>query len=336
MSELVTINAETLYYMPLKKTEFLVERLLPKGLSILAGPSKCGKSWLALFLAHSIALGEPVWGRCTVQGDVLYLALEDTAERLQGRLHTITDKPAGNLELGVVADNIGDGLSEQIVAHIQKYPNTKLVIIDTLQKVRRKSGNNALQYANDYDDLSKVKEIADSLSIAILLIHHTRKTADNIDPFNEISGSTGIMGTADECFVMKKDARFSEKATLYITGRDVEQQELRMLFQDKRWEVEEELGPQDFLQEQIPEFIFRLVDFIKEQKQWKGTMAELLAEMNENEVIPNKASKYIAAYYGDALEPASIRYTSTRLAKGRVFSFSTSVDSADGVDEFYP
>ena len=48
-----------LEFMP---QEFVVRGLLPKGLSILGGAPKIGKSWLMLELALRVAKGEPMWG----------------------------------------------------------------------------------------------------------------------------------------------------------------------------------------------------------------------------------------------------------------------------------
>ena len=62
-----------------------------QGLHILAGSPKVGKSWLALWLAVTVAKGEPVWNMTTRQGTTLYLCLEDSVLRIQNRLFEITE-----------------------------------------------------------------------------------------------------------------------------------------------------------------------------------------------------------------------------------------------------
>ena len=71
-----TIDGETLMSTPMEPLSFVVDSLISQGLHILAGAPKVGKSWLALWLATTIAKGEPVWDLPTKQGTTLYLCLE--------------------------------------------------------------------------------------------------------------------------------------------------------------------------------------------------------------------------------------------------------------------
>ena len=90
MQELRSMNAEELTAIPLPPPDFVVDRLLPMGLSLLGGAPKAGKSWLVLLLAMRITQGLPIWDRDTMQCDVLYLCLEDTFPRIQQRLFQMT------------------------------------------------------------------------------------------------------------------------------------------------------------------------------------------------------------------------------------------------------
>lgn len=63
----------------------IVEGMLPTGTYILAGTPKIGKSFLMTQLCWSVAEGIPFLGLATRKSTVLYLALEDTQERLQSR-----------------------------------------------------------------------------------------------------------------------------------------------------------------------------------------------------------------------------------------------------------
>ena len=181
-----------------------------------------------------------VWGLPTPQCDVLYLSLEDTQRRIKDRLYNLTDSAPDNLYFAVTSGLIGGGLEEQITDFLTEHPATKLVIIDTLQKVRDSKGSagKAGMYGNDYDDIPSIKRIADGFNIAILLVHHLRKLQDSDDPFNDVSGSTGIIGAADTNFILRRK-RSGNAATLLVSGRDVEYQELTLQFNDLVWELAE-------------------------------------------------------------------------------------------------
>ena len=172
-NRLLTIDGETLMSQPLTPLNFVVDTLLSQGLHILAGSPKVGKSWLALWLAVTVAKGEAVWGMGVKQGTTLYLCLEDSTLRIQNRLFEITEDAPANVHFTTNSDTLGKGLEEQLCAFLSEHPDTVLVIIDTLQMIRGAGYDNT--YANDYRDLSALKRIADAHGIAILLIHHLRK-----------------------------------------------------------------------------------------------------------------------------------------------------------------
>ena len=134
-TKLNTIDAQTLMETDFQPPVEIIENLLFQGLHILAGSPKVGKSWLCLWLCLQIAKGEPVWGRDALQGNALYLCLEDTYHRLKSRIQKITDKPSENAHFAIEAGNIKNGLTEQIEEFITSYPNTRVVVIDTFQMV---------------------------------------------------------------------------------------------------------------------------------------------------------------------------------------------------------
>ena len=228
-NKLKTVDAETLLSTPMSKTMFIVDGLISQGVNVISGASKIGKSWLMLWLGLQVAQGNSIWGLPTLQCDVLYLSLEDTQRRIKDRLYNLTDSAPDNLYFAVTSGLIGGGLEEQITDFLTEHPATKLVIIDTLQKVRDSKGSagKAGMYGNDYDDISSIKRIADGFNIAILLVHHLRKLQDSDDPFNDVSGSTGIIGAADTNFILRRK-RSGNAATLLVSGRDVEYQELTL------------------------------------------------------------------------------------------------------------
>ena len=221
---------------PLTPLNFVVDTLLSQGLHILAGSPKVGKSWLALWLAVTVAKGESVWGMGVKQGTTLYLCLEDSTLRIQNRLFEITEDAPASVHFTTNSDTLGKGLEEQLCAFLSEHPDTVLIIIDTLQMIRGAGYDNT--YANDYRDLSALKHIADTHRIAILLVHHLRKMNDD-DPMNMISGTTGLSGATDSNFVLRKSQRRENTATLYCTGRDIPYRELALEFdgEDHVWKL---------------------------------------------------------------------------------------------------
>ena len=221
------ISAEELLSTPLPPVKWIIPGLLPAGLALFAGPSKAGKSWLTLWLCLQIAQGNPVWNREIEPRTVIYFSLEDTFNRLQSRIFQLIDggDAPERLILQTECPSIGQGLEEQVEALVHTYHDVGLIVIDTLQKVRLSDGNGGM-YANDYREAGALKKLADKYGICILLIHHLRKQSA-ADPFDQISGSTGLMGVADTSWVMQRK-RMSQTADILLTGRDMDDRTLHL------------------------------------------------------------------------------------------------------------
>ncbi len=278
-NKLITMDAGTLLTTPLPPTRFIASEFMPQGLHILAGAPKIGKSWLALQICLRVASGETLWNFPVTSGTVLYLCLEDSFSRIQNRLFDITDEAPENLRFATMSAVIGEGLESQIEDFLKTYPDSVLIVIDTLQRIR-KASTDANPYASDYRDIGILKQLADKHRIAILLIHHLRKMNDD-DPMNMISGTTGISGATDTNFVLKKDKRSGNTATLYCVGRDIEYRELQLEF-DKAahtWNllsdsVIDEPQPND-------EIITYLSAVMESILAFTGTATELAAEIEK-------------------------------------------------------
>ena len=276
-NRLLTIDGETLMSQPLTPLNFVVDTLISQGLHILAGSPKVGKSWLALWLAVTVAKGEAVWGMGVKQGTTLYLCLEDSTLRIQNRLFEITEDAPANVHFTTNSDTLGKGLEEQLRAFLSEHPDTVLVIIDTLQMIRGAGYDNT--YANDYRDLSVLKRIADAHGIAILLVHHLRKMNDD-DPMNMISGTTGLSGATDSNFVLRKSQRRENTATLYCTGRDIPYRELALEFdgEDHVWK----LLSDDCEQKEQPNerILFLLSELLRRQPEISAPAKALLEKID--------------------------------------------------------
>ena len=331
MGKIQLIDAETLYYKPLDHPKMLIDGVLSDGLAIMAGDSKIGKSWMVLWMCLQISKGEPVWGLPTRKTDVVYLALEDREWRVQQRMQDLTDTPPDNLHFGFSCGQLGAELESQIEDVLKDDPSTGLLFIDTLQMVRDNVSAKVNAYAQDYKDLSSLKKIADNHGICIFVVHHTRKERDGGNIFNDMTGSTGIMGVADTGMILRKEDRFGDNATLCITGRDVEEKKLKMQMCGVKWEITEELSADDLRKERIPDFVFKVVDFLFEHRQFEGTVTELLAAVGNTELKPNVASKYLTRFYSEVFASMGITYEYRKTAAARTISLMLN-DGADGND----
>ena len=156
-----TITAGALLATPIPPVKWIIPGLLPAGLAIFAGPSKAGKSWLTLWLCLQISQGKSVWGREIEPRTVLYFSLEDTLGRLQERLYQLVDaeEDPERLILQTESHGIGQGLEEQIVSFIHTYPDISLIVIDTLQKVRKGDQNGSMYVQRGVVKLSHQESI---------------------------------------------------------------------------------------------------------------------------------------------------------------------------------
>jgi len=314
MQKLQTIDADALLYEPLEKPQFVVDGLIPTGLILFCGAQKIGKSWLMLKLCLCVSQGLPLWEMPTTQGDVLYLCLEDTFSRIQDRLFQVTDEASGRLHFAVASGKLTDGLIVQLEDYLKDYPDSRMIVIDTLQKVRTASKDNA--YASDYGDISLLKEFADRHSLAVIVVHHIRKQKDS-DVFNMVSGTTGLTGSADSTFVLERENRALDAARLYVTGRDTPYQEFVLRFHDCTWELVEWKTQEQLAREAIPNVLFRVVDFMQDKTEWCGTATELIAAMGETETVPTVITKWLNEYRIPFLSENGIGYQYSRRKEGR-------------------
>jgi len=293
------IDGNTLMAQQYEPLQYAVEKILPHGLFILAGSGKIGKSWLSLDLCVNVAAGGRLWDFSSEQGDVLYLALEDNFPRLQDRLNKIeaASVDISRLKLTTAAFGISSGLLEQTHAHLSNYPDTKLIVIDTLERIRDTEFDKNI-YACDYRDMTTLRGITDKHKLTLLLIHHTRKLHDD-DPLNTLSGSMGLVGSVDGVFVLEKDTRTGQDAKLTIANRDTEGFCFKLQFDPEhcKWAFLGNYDPQaekKAEQAEKNEWLFLLVDEFL-QDEWSGTATELCNALKaidpDAEISPNTITK---------------------------------------------
>lgn len=209
---------------PEQPVRWAVPDLLPAGLTLLCGKPKMKKSWMALSIGIAIASGGRVLGHIPVeQGEVLYLCLEDGRRRLRSRATKVLMGGGQVDNFYFVTDwpKVDQGGMRMLESWLQQHPNTRLVVIDTLQKVRP-DRKGAGSYDDDYKALEDLQKLAVSTDIPFLVVHHLNKR-DVTDEADAISGTTGLTGSCDGWLILKRERRANE-GTLSINGRDIEEE----------------------------------------------------------------------------------------------------------------
>ena len=219
------------------------------------------------------------------------------------------------LHFATVANKIGNGLDEQLEFFINEHPDTKLIIIDTMQKIREVGGE-AYSYASDYEIIGKLKQFADKHSICVLIVHHTRKQPAG-DTFEMISGTTGLLGCADGSLLMQKKKRTALEATIDVVGRD-QQDQILYLIKDPNTQIwnldktETELHREP--PDPILEAVARLVTL--EQPEWTGSPSELAEALNTG-MAANALTKYLNVKCGRLMDEYGIVYENKAKHSGR-------------------
>ena len=313
---LYTVSMSELYETVYQSRPPVIDGLLYFGTYLFAGAPKVGKSFLMAQLAYHVSTGLSLWGYTVHKGTVLYLALEDDHRRLQGRLYRMFGMDGtDNLRFAIYAKQLGVGLEEQLKKFVREHPDTKLIIIDTLQKVRE-AGGDKYSYANDYEVVGKLKRLADDCGICLLLVHHTRKQQAD-DKFDMISGTNGLLGAADGAFLLQKEKRTDGSAILDVAGRDQQEQRLyltkdrdRLVWELERTETELWIEPPDPVLEAIAALV------TTDKPTWSGTATELVTALDVD-LKPNTLTMRLNVNAGRLLNEHSIQYENSRCHAGR-------------------
>lgn len=309
---LQTVSMTELYDTVYPPKTPVVDGFLYSGTYLFVGAPKVGKSFFMGQLAYHVAMGLPLWNYPVRKGTVLYLALEDDYARLQRRLSVMFGvECADNLYFATQARTLNEGLDGELEGFFKKHKDAKLIIIDTLQKVREVGGDR-YSYSSDYEIVTKLKSFSDKYGVCLLVVHHTRKL-ESEDSFEMISGTNGLLGAADGAFIMHKKKRTDNMAVMDIVGRDQPDQELTIEFDRERciWKfqkAETELWkqPPDPLLEAISELL------TEDKPEWEGTATELLKHLPDMQLSANVLSRKLNVINSRLLNEYGIFYDNKR------------------------
>lgn len=309
---LQTVSMTELYDTVYPPRTPVVDGFLYSGTYLFVGAPKVGKSFFMGQLAYHVAMGLPLWDYPVRKGTVLYLALEDDYARLQRRLSGMFGvECADNLYFATQAKTLNEGLDRQLEEFLKEHTDARLIIIDTLQKVREVGGDR-YSYSSDYEIVTKLKSFSDKYGICLLVVHHTRKL-ESEDSFDMISGTNGLLGAADGAFIMHKKKRTDNEAVLDIVGRDQPDQELTIEF-DRECCVWKFKKAETELWKQPPNPLLEAINnFLTEDKpEWEGTATELVSQLPDMQIQANVLSRKLNVVNSQLLNNYGIFYDNKR------------------------
>ena len=236
------ILAEVIAKEEFKPIDWLVENIIAPGLTIIAGKSKIGKSWLVLHLSYCIEKGEEFLGRKCAKGDGLHYSLEDGKRRIKTRWDKMCIQPDQTYyqfrDRKPKIPILTMGLEEEIEDWANNIPNPKMVVIDVYVKVKKTISKSLNAYENDNYNLQNLQTLAIKYNIGIVLVHHTKKGSEN-DVFDEINGSAGIQSNMDSMIVLASSRKAGNNSVFHCIPKDAEQLEFevgmneQMIWEDK-------------------------------------------------------------------------------------------------------
>ncbi len=315
---LQTVSMTELYDTLYPPKTPVVDGFLYGGTYLFVGAPKVGKSFFMGQLAYHIAMGIPLWDYPVRKGTVLYLALEDDYARLQRRLSQMFGiESADNLYFATQAKTLKEGLDGELEEFVKQHTDARLIIIDTLQKVREVGGE-TFSYSNDYEIVTKLKAFSDKYGICLLVVHHTRKMESG-DSFDMISGTNGLLGAADGAFIMQKKKRTDNTAVLDIVGRDQPDQELTIEFDRERciWKFKK---AETELWKQPPNPLLEAINGLltEDRQEWEGTATELLKLLPDMQLSANVLSRRLNVVNSQLLNDYGIFYDNKRGHERRI------------------
>jgi len=229
------INMLELRLKEIPPLKFAVEKILPEGLILFCGRAKSMKSWTMLLICYLVQNGLKFMDHETEQGDCLYLGLEDSERRLKDREKKLGVNTLTPPYVDVEAPYLNMGLEESLQNWIDSVNNPKLIVIDTLARVKAATGRNKAGTAYDHDNetLRSIQKLAVKNGVSIVLVSHLNKAPQDY-AFDKITGSTGLQGICDAMWLVER-GEHGAQSTFIGRGRDIMDFEYSLAWNDETW-----------------------------------------------------------------------------------------------------
>jgi hypothetical protein len=235
-----TITVLDLLLMQFDPIQFIIETILPVGLTIIAGLPKTGKSLLTVMMMLAVGKGLRLFVSLgTVKSEVLLISLEDRRRTIYNRVKKMMKRfpPTDQVQISTEWEKNFEENLDSLKNFLDDHPRVRLVIIDTLAFFTGKKVRGS--YFADYENVTKLRIIANERNIAILAVHHVKKTPQK-DWLSGLYGSHGIPGAADSLLYLER-MRGGKTANLHFTSRESEDGSINLKF-NKDYLIWEEAG----------------------------------------------------------------------------------------------
>lgn len=154
--------------------------LTANGLSVVYGPSNCGKTFFVSDLAMHVAAGRPWRGRRVAKGNVVYIAAEG-GRVIENRFEAMRQaKPelCNHSRFHLLPSAVDLSSVEDVTAICQLLPDCPLalVVVDTLARSIGEGDENSARDMSVF--VQNLDQIRERTGAHVLVIHHTGKDAD--------------------------------------------------------------------------------------------------------------------------------------------------------------
>lgn len=180
------------------------------GLTLLAGESGAGKSWLALDLALAVAAWEAqAWGRAAEGGSVLFFAADNS---IRSTHHRVVDlckgrdilPPDDTLTFDFDPLKLSAPAGPATIADAISQSKARLVVLDAIVRYMGEGDENS---AGDVGAImASLREIANRTGTAFLIVHHLRKvygdSRTRAKLADRVRGSGDFIGSVDSALVV--------------------------------------------------------------------------------------------------------------------------------------
>jgi hypothetical protein len=250
LGELDGMTAADLLQKQFAPPQYVVEGVIPEGVTLLASPPKIGKTFLCLNIAVAVATAGKALGKADVQGGrVLYVDLDGSERGAQSRLKDMLKEAEADamedlsrFDYYSEFPRVDEEEPADALAYLRRYlgefDDVELVIFDTLADVRPKTSGTRNMYEVDREALTPFRDLIHDHNTSAIFVHHTNKSNSG-DHVRRVSGSSGLASAVDNIIIMSKE-RGQHDAELQITPREEEEVSLRLSFDPhvKTWRLE--------------------------------------------------------------------------------------------------
>jgi hypothetical protein len=207
--ELRVVRAADLASRAPDEPRWLIEGLWGAGaVGVIGGAPKSCKTWLALEMAVSVVSGRPCLSRYAVpcSGSALVFAAEDLPEDVRDRVAALARGRGvdfATLDVRLIVEpalrlDRGEDVARLRATLARERP--KLLVLDPWVRLQRCDENKATEVSAV---LGVLRELSRTFSVAIALVHHTRKEAGQ-HPGQELRGSGDFHAWGDSNLYVRR------------------------------------------------------------------------------------------------------------------------------------